>query len=67
MVGLAATAPTIRRPTRSVATVGVLVLGASPKNVMLVRLLQDMKGSLPKLVTLSGIVILVRLAQFWKA
>jgi hypothetical protein len=42
-------------------------LGASPRNVTAVRLVQFKKARPPMLVTLSGIVMLVRLLQSRKA
>ena len=38
-------------------------LGASPRNVTAVRLVQSQKAYFPMLVTLSGIVMVVRLVH----
>ena len=43
------------------------ILGVSPRNVTVIRLVQLAKASSPILVTLSGIVMLVRLVHLEKA
>ena len=43
------------------------ILGASPRNVTAVRLVQKEMAEAPMLVRLSGIVMLVRLVQLLKA
>ena len=47
--------------------VSFLIMGAFPRKVIALRLVQLEKACLPMLVTLSGIVMLVRLVQLLKA